>query len=176
MNHAIETELKMILTREQFNRLVALYQPIEFVKQVNTYYKNNNSTHYAFRIREKDGTTLFTLKQKTAEGVMEYEKILTTPIQEDTDVVRTLGDFDIFPPYEILGTLTTYRAMYCDGLAELCFDINLYNGKMDYEVEYEVKKEHDHEAAFRSILDKAGITYVPNKRSKYKRFADSVNY
>lgn len=176
MNHAIETELKMLLTREQFNKLVGLYQPIEFVKQVNTYYKNNNSSHYAFRIREKNGTTLFTLKQKTEEGIMEYEKILTSPIEEDNDVVKTLADFNIFPPYEILGTLTTYRAMYCDHLAELCFDINIYNGITDYEVEYEVKKEHDHEAAFINILNKAGIRYVPNKRSKYKRFADSVNY
>lgn len=176
MQHAIETELKMILTHEQFNKLLSFYQPIRFVKQVNTYYKNNNSSHYAFRIREKEGRTLFTLKQKTDDGVMEYEKYLYCPIEEDEDVVRTLNDFNVHQPYEILGTLVTYRAMYCDELAELCFDINLYNGITDYEVEYEIKKEHDYEAAFISILNKADIRYVPNKISKYKRFANSVNY
>ena len=69
MNHAIETELKVLLSREQFNRLASFYQPLTFVRQINTYYKNNNSDHYAFRIREKEGTLLFTLKNKTPEGV-----------------------------------------------------------------------------------------------------------
>ncbi len=176
MKHAIETELKMLLTREQFNRLVALYQPVNFVKQVNTYYKNNNSSHYAFRLREREGEILFTLKQKTDKGVMEYEKIMTCPIEEDQDAVATLAEFNIYPPYEILGNLTTYRAMYIDEYAELCFAINVYNGIIDYEVEYEVKKKHDHEKAFRIILKKADMEYVPNKTSKYKRFADSVSY
>ena len=174
MNHAIETELKMLLTREQFNKLVSLYQPLDFVKQVNTYYKNNNSRHYAFRIREKEGTLLFTLKNKTSEGVMEYEKIITGAPEDDTDVVRTIAEFGILPPYEVLGQLVTYRAMYVSEFAELCFDINLYNGIFDYEVEYEVKKEHDHRKAFKKILRKAGIKYVANKESKYRRFVNTA--
>ena len=77
MNHAIETELKVLLSREQFNRLASFYQPLTFVRQINTYYKNNNSDHYAFRIREKEGTLLFTLKNKTPEGVMEYGRLVS---------------------------------------------------------------------------------------------------
>ena len=174
MNHAIETELKMLLNREQFNKLVSLYQPLDFVKQVNTYYKNNNSRHYAFRIREKEGTLLFTLKNKTPEGTMEYEKEITGAPEDDEDVVKTVAKFGITPPYEVLGQLITYRAMYVNELAELCFDINLYNGILDYEIEYEVKKEHDHLKAFKKILKKAGIKYVANKESKYRRFANTA--
>ena len=174
MNHAIETEIKVLLSREQFNRLASFYQPLTFVRQINTYYKNNNSDHYAFRIREKEGTLLFTLKNKTPEGVMEYEKIIEGEPEDDPDVVRTVSFFGIEPPYEKLGKLVTYRAMVISELAELCFDINIYNGRLDYEIEYEVKKEHDHLKAFKHILEKAGIEYVPNKDSKYKRFVKSA--
>ena len=42
--------------------------------------------------------------------------------------------------------------------AELCFDINSYNGITDYEIEYEVKKDHDYKKAFKAILKQAGIS------------------
>ena len=176
MNHAIETELKVLLSREQFNRLASFYQPLTFVRQINTYYKNNNSDHYAFRIREKEGTLLFTLKSKTPEGVMEYEKIIEGEPEDDPDVVRTVSSFGIEPPYEKLGRLVTYRAMVISELAELCFDINIYNDRLDYEIEYEAKKEHNYQVAFQKILDQADIVYRPSWGSKYRRCYESSHH
>ena len=174
MEHAIETELKILLTRQQFDTLAAQYQPLEFVEQKNTYYLSNNSFHYAFRIRERNGETLFTLKHKVNGETDEYEKVLTGPIEDDPDVLATLARFGQYPPFRVMGYLITERAMVITEWAELCFDINHYNGITDYEIEYEVKKPHRHKQEFRKILAKAGIEYVPNRQSKYQRCLNTL--
>ncbi|MBR6957413.1 MAG: CYTH domain-containing protein, partial [Erysipelotrichaceae bacterium] len=73
-----------------------------------------------------------------------------------------------------LGQLVTERAMVITPYAELCFDINHYNGIMDYEVEYEVKAPHDEKTAFIQILKAADIEFFENTRSKYSRFLQSL--
>ncbi len=174
MEHAIETELKVLLTREEFDRLAQLHQPLEFVRQHNYYYVSNDTSHYAFRIRTKGDETLFTLKAKVNGETDEYEKILTTDLEQDQDVLDTLAQFGQKPPFRVFGELITDRAMVVTEYAELCFDINYYNGITDYEIEYEVKKEHDYKKAFRKILDEAGITYRKNRKSKYKRCLETM--
>ena len=174
MDHAIETELKVLVTREEFERLAQLYQPLDFQKQHNYYYVSDDISHYAFRIRVKGEETLFTLKTKVNGETDEYEKILTTPLEKDQDVLNTLAQFGQKPPFTIFGELITERAMVINEYAELCFDINHYNGITDYEIEYEVKKEHDYKKAFRKILEKADIIYKRNKKSKYKRCLETM--
>ena len=174
MHQNLEVELKTLLNREQFEELLSFYLPHDFIKQENYYYRSNHSEHYAYRIRVKEGQQLFTLKQHVDGGMMEYEKVFTGKLEDDPEITAILESYGEFPPHELLGKLTTYRYMVVTDKAELCFDINLYNGIMDYEVEYEVKKEHDHEAEFKKILNQAGIEYVPNRISKYRRFIASL--
>ncbi|MGN1398729.1 MAG: CYTH domain-containing protein [Erysipelotrichaceae bacterium] len=169
-----EIEYKVLLDKENFYRLANLHTPLEFKLQINHYFKNNNSESYAFRIREINGEKLFTLKEKEAGKVFEYEKILDTDINDDTQIRELLAEKGIYPPYQELGILKTYRAISFDGYGELCFDINLYNGLIDYEIEYEVKKDHDHYQKFKDILGQIGLEYTNNSKSKYKRFKDST--
>ncbi|MDO4378394.1 MAG: CYTH domain-containing protein [Erysipelotrichia bacterium] len=169
MKDAIEKEYKVIVTKEEFYRLANFYKPLKFVKQTNYYYECKDSSHYGFRIREKENEKLFTLKEYAAGEVREYEKILTEPLEKDQEITSLLAQKNIFQPYKVFGELTTYRAVYFDGYGELCFDINFYNNTMDYEIEYEQIKEHQHFAEFFRILSQANIEYVPSFASKYKR-------
>ena len=168
-------ELKTLVSRPDFEKLAAHYQPLNFVRQVNTYFVTKDPSHYAFRIRERLGEKLFTLKQHRDGQVIEYEKAFTGNFFDDPEIRKTLSDFAVFPPYQILGSMVTDRAVYDTGLAELCFDINHYNGLIDFEIEYEVRSEHDDKKAFRKILKAAGIRYKSNPLSKYKRFVQSLN-
>ncbi|MBQ4254339.1 MAG: CYTH domain-containing protein [Erysipelotrichaceae bacterium] len=177
MQPEIEKELKMLVSEEQFKRLTDLYQPLEFIPQINTYYASDASArHYFFRVREKQGRKLFTLKEHKDGVLYEHEKYFEGNLEDDPEIVARLQQFgvsleDCYP----LGQLVTERAMVISREAELCFDINHYNGIIDFEIEYEVKAEHDEEKAFRKILKAAGIRYKANPLSKYKRFVQSLN-
>lgn len=164
-----ELELKTLLSAEDFSRLIALYPDSVFIPQHNLYFESRNSSHYAFRIRSSQGHKLFTLKHKVDGHTMEYEKEFSGDFRDDPEIMAMLATFNEYPPFNVMGELLTLRSMHVTSAAELCLDINFYNGITDYEVEYEVRAEHDHETAFRQILAAAGIEYVPNKLSKYKR-------
>jgi uncharacterized protein YjbK len=169
MKGQVELELKTLVSREEFERITARYQPLNFVRQVNTYFVTNDLSHYAFRIRERDGEFLFTLKYYVNGQTVEYEKVFSGRFFDDPDIRETLKAFRIEPPFQILGSLTTDRAVYENELAELCFDINHYNGQTDYEIEYEVKSPHDHLKTFKDILASENIAYEKSWGSKYKR-------
>ena len=174
MHQNLEIELKMLVSEDQFEELLSHYLPHDFIMQTNYYYASRNSDHYAFRVREKEGRKLFTLKKKTPDGVLEYEKYFEGKLEDDPEIVEVLNSFNEKLPAKLLGTLTTYRYTVDTGLAELCFDINQYNDIQDYEIEYEVKKDHDYLSVFKEILSQADIEYVPNKVSKYRRFTDTM--
>ena len=175
MKHEVETELKMLLNSDEVQRLIACYYGnIPFVPQINTYYKSNNSEHYAFRIRERNGEVLFTLKEKVNGETVEHEKILKTPLLQDQELLELLASFNEFPPFEVLGQLTTLRSDYVTADAVISLDINFYNGLCDYEIEYECTRDHDYKKAFKDFLKKADISYKANKESKYKRFINTL--
>ena len=88
--------------------------------------------------------------------------------------MELLASFDEYPPFDVLGQLTTLRADKETELATISLDINIYNGLHDYEIEYEIKKPHDYLKEFTAFLEKAGIEYVPNRISKYKRFTQTM--
>ncbi|MBR2544898.1 MAG: CYTH domain-containing protein [Erysipelotrichaceae bacterium] len=175
MKHEVETELKMLLNSDEVQRLIACYySSIPFIPQINTYYRSNNSEHYAFRIRERNGETLFTLKEKVNGETVEHEKIINEPLLQDKELLELLASFNEFPPFEVLGQLTTLRSDYVTDNAVISLDINFYNGLCDYEIEYECTGDHDYKKAFKAFLNRAGITYKANKESKYKRFINTL--
>lgn len=174
MKPKIEDELKMLLSYEQFRSLVNFYKPEAFNRQCNNYYASASADSYFFRIREINGTRLFTLKSYQDGRLYEYEKELQSDLYEDEDILQVLKKFNVPDDCHSIGKLVTYRSIINTGYAELCFDINIYNGTIDYEVEYEVQKEHDSKKAFSDILKAADIDFVENKVSKYKRFCQSL--
>lgn len=167
-----EIELKMLLTKEQFDKLLFFHGPANFIKQTNHYFTSSNkSKHQSIRIREKEGNFLFTLKEKHEGYVQEYEKYTKSLIiEDDKEIVDILQLHGLQPPFTEIGHLTTERYTCILPLqAELCFDINHYYGITDYEVEYEVSHKHDYQKAFLDILKQAEIEFQPNPISKVKR-------
>ena len=169
MRQEVELELKTIITKQQFDELCSFYQPLNFIRQHNYYYVTDDLSHYAFRIRVIGEEKLFTLKNYVDNKTWEYEKVFINNIEDDEEIMDVLNRFSIKPPFRLYGELITDRAMVVNEKAELCFDINSYNGITDYEIEYEVKKMHHYKKAFNDILAQADIKYIPSYASKYKR-------
>ena len=83
-----------------------------------------------------------------------YKKIINIIL--DKEETKTLDNGDIFSVFE-------------SEFAELCFDINYYNDKIDYEIEYEYKANHDGFTLFNSILSSIDLPYTKNCKSKIQR-------
>ncbi|MDE6195675.1 MAG: CYTH domain-containing protein [Erysipelotrichaceae bacterium] len=175
MNKNIEKELKILVSKEKFYELLSFYPQLSFKKQVNVYYDTKDHqilNHYgAMRIRTKDHH-IFTFKKCTSQGLEEYECSVD---QNSSDmllkepIASFLQSQNLFPPFYEIASLCTYRGVIETEYAELCFDINEYNGITDYEIEYEYKKEHDGISLFNNILSKVQLSYEENCPAKIKR-------
>lgn len=181
MNENIELEYKVLLNENQFEKLTSIYPDLKFKKQVNTYYDTNDmqirSKKGAMRIREIDDTCIFTLKMHKENDLLEYEcKVLenSTKALSSVEITTLLNKYELNGPFHMLTSLTTYRAMTITEYAEICIDKNYYGNKLDYEIEYEYKKDHDGLKEFQSILDFIGVTYTQNCDSKIKRALDHL--
>lgn len=180
MEKNIETEYKILVNRETFNRLLAKYPNAVFKEQINTYFDNNQQdiakAHGAMRIREKNGF-MFTLKMPSEEGLLEYESVVTSDdysALNQADIQALLAQYHIQGPFHETAKLITKRAVIDTGYAELCFDSSRYGNHHDYEIEYEIIKPHDGITAFQKILDTVGLHYEKNCDSKIKRALDAL--
>lgn len=176
MKKNIEKELKILVTKEQFQKLANTYAPLHYNSQTNTYYDTLNNDirnkRGAMRIRFINNQYIFTLKMHSDEGLLEYE----CEVEEDSisalnkiEIIELLEKFNIHSPFHIIGQLKTNRATIEDEYAELCFDENFYNNTCDYEIEYEYKKEHDGITRFNDILSYIDVKYEKNCISKIQR-------
>jgi len=172
----IEKEYKILVSKEQFERLLQHYPQAVFHKQVNTYYDTEDmmirKKYGAMRIREIDSTFIFTLKERCDHGVKEHECIVAdnslTALQTE-EIKSLLQNLHIQQPIVEIAQLTTYRAVIPLTNAELCFDYSEYNNTCDYEIEYEYIKPHDGLSAFNQILSQISLTYEKNCPAKIKR-------
>lgn len=175
INH-VETEYKLLVNKEDFEKLSALYPDKIFIKQINTYYDTKDmqlrNMKCAMRIREKDNKFLFTLKTPDPNGHLEHECYVSKnsiDVFSEPDIKKLLEELGISKQIIMITNLKTERAVINTGKAELCFDINEYNGFIDYEIEYEEIVEHDGISEFNKILEKAGLRYESNCMSKIAR-------
>lgn len=180
MEKNIETEYKILVSKETFEELLAYYPSAEFKEQVNTYFDNDcqdiAKAHGAMRIRKKDGY-IFTLKMPSEEGLLEFESYVTSDelsALNQMDIQELLDQYHISGPFHKTATLITNRAVIDTGFAELCFDSSRYGKHHDYEIEYEITKPHDGMTAFQEILDKVDLHYERNCDSKIKRALDAL--
>ncbi len=180
MNNNIEKEYKILVTKEQFNTLYKHFNAPSFYSQTNIYYDTYDfairNVKGSMRIRDINNKHIFTLKMHSPKGLLEYEKNLPYNSIEcfnDEEISSLLNKYHIQGPFHKIGNLKTERAIHDTEYAELCFDINTYNGIVDYEIEYEYKKDHDGLTAFQNILSIANIEYTSNCISKIQRALNS---
>lgn len=168
----LEVEYKVLVTKEQFMNLLNLYPHHTINDQTNTYFDTTPSLKnrgIGCRIRECNGQYQFTLKSKVAEGHDEYEFYIPSFNVDEPKIQKILRIFDIHGLQEV-GKLHTLRYFIDLKTAELCLDINTYNGITDYEIEYELKDPQINTFdEFMAILKSANIPYIPNPNSKIKR-------
>lgn len=170
MHTNLEIEYKTLVTQEQFKRLRDRFSVGRASKQINTYFDTPDrqllAVKVACRIRISEHAIEATVKRKTVEGVLEYNVTLD---QFDPSVFRTEAFQNLFTSLGIHGDLIevgqteTYRTIVDEPLGQLCFDENHYNGKIDYELEYEtIGDPLAGYARFMEILTMENIPYVPS--------------
>lgn len=183
MNKHIEKEYKMLVSKEQFDKLCGLYENLNFITQTNTYYDTVNrdiqKQKGAMRIRERNGRFLFTLKmrQENLDGLCECEcEVSENSVHalRSKEIVQLLQEYHIEADIIPLTTLVTKRAIVETENAELCFDISTYGSHIDYEIEYEYKRPHDGLSVFQKLLDQVQLVYVKNCTSKIQRALQAV--
>lgn len=183
MNKNIEKEYKILVTKDQFEILSRQFDNLNFITQINTYYDTANmdirNNKGAMRIRERNGKYIFTLKMKdkNIDGHYEFEMEVSennTDVFKNPDIKNLLNSYGIHDDVIPLTTLETKRAVINTGDAEICFDINSYNGIIDYEIEYEYIKPHDGLTIFQELLSHANLIYKKNSTSKIQRALNSI--
>ena len=184
----IEKEFKNLLTKEQYESIAGDYQSVftKDVTQTNSYYDYEGLLQQhkmALRIRIVEGkeTGEITLKiPQSSLEVLEYTEVLPVDILNaynhdkqfalPTSLQETLENKGItLQTVNQTALLTTHRLE--GGLSEnewLVLDESHYNGKVDYEMEMEVRSLELGEPVFLGILE----TYQIERRqaeSKIKR-------
>ncbi|QUG83051.1 CYTH domain-containing protein [Bacillus nitratireducens] len=183
MTQEIEIEFKNMVTEEEFHRLCTSFSIEEFTKQVNHYFETPQfslkNTDSALRIRHKDGTYTFTLKQPAEIGLLETHQSITekeAKLMMETNVIIQGIVMDQLQKLQIpvssltyMGSLTTERAETLFEGGTLVFDHSFYYNHDDYEIEYEVQDEEAGKAAFMSLLKQHNVP-VRHTNNKVKRF------
>ena len=173
----IEKEFKNLLTKEQYEAIAGDYQSVftKDVTQTNSYYDyegllQQNKMALRIRIVEGKETGEITLKiPQSSLEVLEYTEVLPVDILNaynhdkqfalPTSLQETLENKGItLQTVNQTALLTTHRLE--GGLSEnewLVLDESHYNGKVDYEMEMEVRSLELGEPVFLGILEKYQI-------------------
>ena len=182
MNKKIEKEYKILVTKDQFEQLLSLYDDYETSEQLNIYYDTKDEKLKALkgglRIRYKNNKYIFTLKFKHPEGHIELEKEIPhdriNDLHQDETIAAWFKEYGLCGPFIEIGRVHTLRSLYRNDVAELCFDISHYNHITDYEIEYEFIQEHDGLSKFNEILAHANLKFKKNCNTKLGRMLKSL--
>ena len=184
----IEKEFKNLLTKEQYEAIAGDYQSVftKDVTQTNSYYDyegllQQNKMALRIRIVEGKETGEITLKiPQSSLEVLEYTEVLPVDILNaynhdkqfalPTSLQETLENKGItLQTVNQTALLTTHRLE--GALSEnewLVLDESHYNGKVDFEMEMEVRSLELGESVFLGILAKYNIIRCQSE-SKIKR-------
>ncbi|OIJ10120.1 CYTH domain-containing protein [Anaerobacillus arseniciselenatis] len=186
MTQEIEIEFKNIVTKNDFEKLLAAFtiEASQFKKQVNHYFDTTDfqlkNHQCALRIREKNQKYTMTLKQPNQVGLLETHQLLT---KNEADIALTGGKLPegaladhLFKCFKIdikeclfLGSLITKRVEIPYHGGTLVFDHSFYLDEEDFEIEYEVTDEPKGKKIFDELFSKYHIPIVKTE-NKIKRF------
>jgi len=180
MKH-IEIEYKMLLSKEEYQRLLENIQDKAVcIKQSNIYLDRVDKPLYldgqALRVRiENDCAYELTLKTKREHDNLEenislsdaeYKLFLEDPNQIVKRYFPDIGDI------KILGQLDNIRYQWQDnGLFAL--DQSSYFDCIDYEIEYEAN-DYESKAVLIDFLNLYKIDFKENKETKIQRFSQAL--
>lgn len=186
MNH-LEIEFKSMLSQDDFEKLLPLFDAVTPVRQTNHYFDTADwqlrELRSSLRIRTFDDAAELTLKISQEVGNMEYNQALSLTEANvilaggeipDGQIAQELSKEGIDPTkLHVLGSLTTVRREIKHEIGLLALDESHYFDITDYELEVEVQDAPAGEQAFFHFLQEQGIEYKFAK-SKIARFAQNL--
>lgn len=159
----IENEFKLMLSKEQYEKLLGLYD-FEMIVQTNHYYDTSglemSERHVTVRVRVLDEKFFLQMKLPAAASYSRVElsqELDGLPESIPGAVLSALSGVEC-PDVTRLGELTTTRSVYTFGGGELDLDRSEYFGKTDYEAEIEFTDENAARAFLGEISEKLGIS------------------
>ena len=161
----IENEFKIMLTKEQYEKLLAKYA-FATLTQVNHYYDTDDlemsSRHVTVRVRELGGKFFLQMKLPTGRDFSRVElsrELDALPDVLSAELLKSLSNEDC-PELKRLGSLSTTRSVCKFDGGEIDLDRSEYFGKVDHEVEIEFTDEN----AARTVLDEitSALDIKPN--------------
>lgn len=172
-----EKEIKVILTKNQYDKIKALFIWDEQISQINRYYVNSDTDSgkkLAIRVREENSKYWLQIKRpKSEESSLhiseEYQKELNSaPNLLPSETLTELTGFYI-PDSRLIGSLSTERAI-CRSYPnlEICLDKVRYYDVTEYELELEYTGDFPDEAI--KLLSENGISFGEKIDGKYYRF------
>ena len=176
----LETELKVALTKEQYEQIQRELTFKEGYEQINFYYAPQGLEDVkgrpTIRIRSKKGRMQLEAKVPAGanEGSVkmheEYAKdISCIPGTITADEVSALTNGQFAEDVCLLGYLKTYRQINTEYAGtEVALDMNEYLGVTDYELEIEYEDELPKELLNR--LDFLDVEFDKSVTGKYRRF------
>ena len=189
MSNAIEIEAKVLLSQDDYRKLVKLFPDSPRYTQTNHYIDSDDrvlaANGIALRIREKAGQFELTLKTPLSQGLLEKSVAITM------NEFCALRDFNEFPKCDlrrfltmldfnvddlkILTSLSTERidVEYQGGL--LSIDRNSYSGKVDYEVEFEYNNMEGAKKILGALLEEAHIPATFSTIAKTQRAMAAID-
>lgn len=187
----IEIEAKVLITKEEYLRVIKFYKKENGTRidQTNYYIDTDDLFLKKFgiglRIREKGYFTL-NLKAPMAEGLLEKKESITKEQYEDfkNKGIFPIGDIKSFllmldvdvTKLKIQTSLFTER-IEIDNYASgeiFSIDKNKYNGIEDYELEMEGNSIDRARNALKEKCVELNIPYIENQKSKQVRAMDTI--
>lgn len=176
----IENEFKIMLTSEQYEKLLSQYKWDKTVVQTNHYYDTDvlrlSDAHITCRVREIDGSYFLQMKFPAAREYsrVELEKPLSAlPETISADDLLKSDGHDALPDVKRLGALTTTRSIKRFNGAEIDLDKSEYFGITDFELEIEFTDETAARSLLAEITEK--LSLQPNSEvctGKIRRFLE----
>lgn len=175
-----EKEFKGLLNKDDYDKLQELEWDKQFV-QINFYYSNIQLGYHdeiTMRVRCKQNHMCIQIKirNKQMNGIRisdEYERsIEKVPGSITEDELRQIWSEYSYGDVILQGFLVTERQIKNIGATEIALDRNVYNGKIDYEIEFEYTK--DEQEVF-SIVEQLGLSdKLMLSKGKHDRFCSSL--
>ncbi len=163
----IENEFKIMLTEEQYEKVLAMFEWDSTAMQVNHYYDTRelllSGEHITVRVREKGGRCFLQIKLPNGADYSRVEleqELAGVPDALSAEVLNALaGGYAPFelPAAERLGALSTNRSVKRVQGAEIDLDRSDYFGKTDHELEIEFTDEEAARGIMERICCEAGI-------------------
>lgn len=183
----LEIEYKTLLTKDEFNRLLAKMSHINPVTQTNYYIDTPNfdlkGNKMSLRIRTLADKAEMTLKVPEQIGNREHNIHLT--VEEAKSLIKNFS-LKLSPIKDIIDTLdidqkqlacfghlTTVRRETDTAIGKMALDYNQYANIKDYELELEVEEAEKGEVDFNQFLKENQLSFKFAK-SKVARFSKTL--